>query len=117
MAFGQENGDQAVRNIPFLTKATLTESGVTHHIIANITAYPRFTELNLRLGPESHQWGNKPTPLMTLNWEVPTDYSEDGGTIDSRNTAANVLDIAGTVFPEIVELNISNCTRRDSDVV
>ncbi|KAE9375143.1 hypothetical protein N431DRAFT_480500 [Stipitochalara longipes BDJ] len=115
MAFGQENGDQAARNISFLTKAALTETGLTHHIIANITAYTQLTELNLRLGPEIHQWGNKPTPVKTLRWVVPTDYSKDGGTIDSWNTAACVLDIVSTVFPEIVELDISNFTRTDSD--
>lgn len=116
MVFDQENGGQAARNIPFLTKATLAESGLTHHIIANLTAYSQLTELNLRLAPESHQWGNKPMPLMMLKWEVPTDYSLDGGTIASWNEVVNVLNIASTVFPEIVELDISYCIRMGSDV-
>lgn len=100
--------------MPYLTKAALPESGLTHHIIANISSYSQLVELNLRLGPEPRQWGNKHTSLKTLRWEFPTGYS-DRGTIDSWNRANHVLNIAGTVFPEIVELDISTCERKDSD--
>ncbi|KAM3072501.1 Hairy/enhancer-of-split with YRPW motif protein 2 [Clarireedia jacksonii] len=116
LTFGQEQGDQAARNMPHLTRLTLSECGLARHIIANIPSYSQLVELNLRLGPEPSQWGHKHMLLERLKWEVPYDYAdEDGGTINSWNTAAHVLSIAGAVFPEIKELKIKNTYRKGFD--
>ncbi|KUJ18530.1 uncharacterized protein LY89DRAFT_717139, partial [Mollisia scopiformis] len=115
MAFGEENGAQAACNIPFLRKAVLMESGLTRHVMNNLTAYSQLTELSLRLGLDFHQWNNAAIPLKKLKWMFLIDIAEDGSTTDCWNTATTILNLASTVFPDLEHLDISNCKRKKSD--
>jgi hypothetical protein len=110
--FGQETGGQIARNIPFLTKAVLTDCGLTRHIMDNFSVYSQLTELDIDIGPKALQKIDKSTTLKTLKWNVLNDNSQDHDTDDFLNTAASVIEVAGTVFPDLVELDISNFGKR-----
>jgi hypothetical protein len=116
LAFGEVDGQQAAKNMPFLANATLVQCGLTRHIIANIAAYSQLTELSLRLGLERHLWSGRPAKsVKALKWQIPYDYPGMNSTIDCWDTAANVLQIASINFPEISELEISNTPREFCD--
>ncbi|EPE34311.1 hypothetical protein GLAREA_10005 [Glarea lozoyensis ATCC 20868] len=106
ITFGQEHGKKAAKNMAFLTKAVLPESGLTRHIVANITKYQQLRELSLRIRPDAREWGNEPTTVEKLQWTIAADYTKINA-IDRWSTAASILDIAGTVFPQTVELEIT----------
>ncbi|PQE26752.1 hypothetical protein CJF31_00011654 [Rutstroemia sp. NJR-2017a BVV2] len=110
---GEEQGGQVARNMPYLTKASLSECGLTRHIIANISSFSQLMELELRTTPESSQWDDKQTSLKKLSWKVPYYYSHDGSTTTTNcwNTAVHAIKIVGTVFPQVTELDITNVGR------
>jgi hypothetical protein len=74
----------------------------------NISVYSQLTELDIDIGPKALQKIDKSTTLKTLKWKVLKDNSQDHDTDDFLNTAASVIEVAGTVFPDLVELDISN---------
>jgi hypothetical protein len=114
VAIDEDIYKQVALNIQFLTKATLVRGALTHHMITKITTYSDLKELNLRVEPNPHHWNDKPTPVEKLTWKIPTDWV-DYGTSDSWASASNVVLIAGVVFPELSELNISSVRRDDFD--
>jgi hypothetical protein len=114
LAFGSEDIIKAARNMHFLTKASLTECVLTQHFIANISASPRLADLTLRVEPDPSRWTEKNTAVRSLTWHVPVDWLSDPAK-DSWNAAALVLDIAKTIFPEVVELDIMTIERNGHD--
>ncbi|PQE09578.1 hypothetical protein CJF32_00007055 [Rutstroemia sp. NJR-2017a WRK4] len=111
---GEENGGQIARNMPFLTKASLSQCGLTRHIIANISSFSQLTELELRITPESSQWGDKHTALKKLSWQVPCYHGQDAMTTTTTNcwnTAVHATKIAGAVFPQVTELDVTNVSK------
>ncbi|ORY14444.1 hypothetical protein BCR34DRAFT_599214 [Clohesyomyces aquaticus] len=117
LSFGEVNGDQLARNLRNLRSATLVDCLLSRHIIANLATYTRLTNLKLRLSPNPQHWNIDSTSLKKLTWEVPCDIwiaTEDGAR-DCWSSAVHVLEIANTVFPDLVELNIANFPRMASD--
>jgi hypothetical protein len=96
---------QAARNMYKLTKATLSTSPITAHIISHVQFYTQLMELEIYdLTPEEYIWKPQPTSLVSLKWHYPTLCDRE----TYINTASLLLNVASTTCPRLKSLSMTS---------